>query len=72
MRRGALTTGEGSTPDVFGIKMTAIYLSEDVDAATMNNVGNVARIWTNPVCDAGHAFMRHLRQRRRLSGKGVL
>lgn len=46
----ALTLAEGKTPTVFGIKMTAVYLVEDV-AANMDNVGEVGRIWVNPVCD---------------------
>jgi hypothetical protein len=48
----ALTLAEGQTPTVFGIKMTAVYLVEDV-APDMDNVGEVGRIWINPVCDEG-------------------
>jgi hypothetical protein len=48
----ALSLAEGQTPTVFGIKMTAVYLVEDV-APDMNNVGEVGRIWVNPVCDEG-------------------
>jgi hypothetical protein len=49
----ALTLADGHTPTVFGIKITAVYVVEDVDPATSNNVGEVGRIWTNPVCDEG-------------------
>jgi hypothetical protein len=49
----ALVLSESQTPTVFGIKMTAVYLVEDVDATSSNNVGEVGRIWTNPVCDEG-------------------
>jgi hypothetical protein len=48
----ALTLADGQTPTVFGVKMTAVYLVEDV-ASDMNNVGEVGRIWVNPVCDEG-------------------
>jgi hypothetical protein len=48
----ALTLADGQTPTVFGVKMTAVYLVEDV-APDMNNVGEVGRIWVNPVCDEG-------------------
>jgi hypothetical protein len=41
---------DGTTPEVFGIKLVAVYLAEDIDSHT-DNVGNVARIWTNPACD---------------------
>jgi hypothetical protein len=43
--------GAGQTPTVFGVKIVVAYLVED-QAADMNNVGNVGRIWVNPVCDA--------------------
>lgn len=47
----ALTlAGDGHTPGVFGIKIVTAYLVEDRDEQ-MNNVGEVGRIWTNPVCD---------------------
>src|SRR4051794_23482466 len=42
--------GEGRAPTIFGIRIVAAYLAEDV-APDMNNVGEVGRIWTNPVCD---------------------
>ena len=32
------------------LKITAVYLAEDVDPTTMNNVGNTAMIWLNPEC----------------------
>jgi hypothetical protein len=44
-------TAAGRTPTVFGIRIVAAYLAEDQDGQ-MNNVGNVGRLWTNPVCDA--------------------
>jgi hypothetical protein len=47
----ALSLEAGRTPTLFGIRLVAAYLAEDVDA-DMNNVGEVGRIWTNPVCDA--------------------
>src|SRR4051794_14507154 len=47
----ALTlAGAGRTPTVFGIRLVAAYLAEDRDGH-MDNVGEVGRIWTNPVCD---------------------
>jgi hypothetical protein len=46
----ALTLADAHTPSVFGLKLVAIYLAEDIDADT-SNVGEVGRIWTNPVCD---------------------
>ena len=33
------------------IKLISVYLAEDVDPATMDNVGQVAMIWLNPECD---------------------
>ena len=47
----ALALSAGQTPSLFGIRLVAAYLAEDEDAQ-MNNVGQVGRIWTNPVCDA--------------------
>lgn len=44
--------GPGTTPTVFGVKIVAMYLAEDVDPVSMDNVGNVQRIWTNPACDS--------------------
>jgi len=41
-----------STPDILGLKIVAIYLVEDVDENGEDNVGMVARLWTNPVCDS--------------------
>jgi hypothetical protein len=41
----------GDAPDVLGIKLVAVYLAEDIDGH-MDNVGEVARIWTNPLCDS--------------------
>jgi hypothetical protein len=41
---------DGRAPTVFGIRIVAAYLAEYV-APDMNNVGEVGRIWTNPVCD---------------------
>jgi hypothetical protein len=48
----ALTAADGHTPGVFGLKLVALYLSGDVDPGTMNNQGEVGRIWTNDACDA--------------------
>jgi hypothetical protein len=48
----ALTLGDGRTPTLFGIKMVAAYLVEDMDQ-NMDNVGEVGRIYVNPVCDEG-------------------
>jgi hypothetical protein len=47
----ALTLSDGQTPTVFGLKITTMYLVED-RGPDLNNVGDVERIWTNPVCDA--------------------
>jgi hypothetical protein len=51
-RGQALTlAGAGQTPTVFGVRLVVAYLVED-EAPDMNNVGQVGRIWVNPVCDA--------------------
>jgi hypothetical protein len=47
----ALTISDGLTPSVFGAKIVAVYVVEDIDGG-MNNLGQVGRIWTNPACDA--------------------
>src|SRR4051812_3547788 len=44
--------GEGRTPSVFGIRIVAAYLAEDIDPS-LDNVGEVGRLWTNPICDEG-------------------
>lgn len=49
---GAPAPASGVTPTVFGVKIVAIYLAEDVDPVTMQNTGDVQRIWTNPACDS--------------------
>jgi hypothetical protein len=46
----SLTAADGQTPSVFGIHLVAAYLAEDQDGK-MDNVGEVGRIWTNPICD---------------------
>ncbi len=33
------------------LKMIAVYLVEDVDPVTQNNIGNTAMVWLNPQCD---------------------
>jgi hypothetical protein len=33
------------------LKIIAVYLAEDVDPVTMDNLGNSAEIWLNPECD---------------------
>ena len=33
------------------LKMIAVYLAQDVDPATMNNVGETQMIWLNPQCN---------------------
>jgi hypothetical protein len=47
----ALVVADPATAGVFGIKLVSIHLAEDVAAGSGDNVGHVARIWTNPVCD---------------------
>lgn len=37
-------------PSYLGMKLVAAYLVEDVDPASLNNIGNVAMIWLNPAC----------------------
>jgi hypothetical protein len=49
--RALTLASSGQTPTVFGVKIVAAYLAEDEDQA-MQNVGNVGRIWVNPICDA--------------------
>lgn len=36
--------------ELFEMKILSAYLAEDVDPATMNNVGRSERIWVNPKC----------------------
>jgi hypothetical protein len=48
---GALTVAGGQRPGVFGVKLVALYLAEDVDGQTLDNVGGVTRLWSNPACD---------------------
>ena len=33
------------------IKLIAVYLAQDVDAETMNNVGDTEMVWLNPECN---------------------
>jgi hypothetical protein len=48
----ALTlASDGRTPTVFGVRIVTAYMVEDRDEH-MDSVGEVGRIWTNPVCDA--------------------
>jgi hypothetical protein len=39
-----------SVPTVFGMKLVAAYLSEDVDPVTQNNRGQTPMIYLNPAC----------------------
>jgi hypothetical protein len=39
-----------SAPSVFGMKLVAVYLSEDVASGTGNNVGRTPMIYLNPEC----------------------
>lgn len=34
----------------FSAKMASVYLVEDVDPATSNNVGTIAMLWVSPHC----------------------
>lgn len=45
------TTYLGATPDIYRMKLVAMYLVEDIDAS-LNNVGALTRIWTSNKCDA--------------------
>jgi hypothetical protein len=38
------------TPSVLGIKLVAVYLAEDVDPVSQNNLGNTSMIWLNGQC----------------------
>ena len=39
-----------SAPTIFGMKLIAVYLTEDVDPITQNNVGMTTMIYLNPLC----------------------
>ncbi len=39
-----------SAPTVFGIKLIAAYLTEDIDSTTQNNVGKTAMVYLNSTC----------------------
>ncbi|HET7504201.1 MAG TPA: hypothetical protein VFK02_24440 [Kofleriaceae bacterium] len=45
--RGAALLADGTS---LRLKMIAVYLAEDVDPVTMNNVGATEMIWLNPQC----------------------
>jgi hypothetical protein len=51
-RDGALKQGLNErAPTTFGMKLLAVYLAEDVDPTTQNNIGRTQLIYLNPVCD---------------------
>jgi len=61
-QNSALNTGVGlrpsvqalattSSPSVFGIKLIAAYLAEDIDPVTQNNVGQTAMVYLNEACE---------------------
>lgn len=43
--------GDTSDPTVFGMKLIAAYLTEDIDPDTQNNVGQTAMVWLNQECN---------------------
>jgi hypothetical protein len=45
-----LAAGSASAPSVFGMKLIAVYLSEDITAGNRDNVGHTPMIYLNPVC----------------------
>ena len=45
--RGAAVLADGTS---LRLKLIAVYLAEDVDPVTMNNVGATEMIWLNPQC----------------------
>jgi hypothetical protein len=47
----ALLAAPVQTPDVYQLKLVAIYLVENIDSNS-NNVGALTRIWTSRKCDA--------------------
>lgn len=50
-RDGALKQGLNErAPTTFGMKLLAVYLAEDVDPLTQNNIGRTEMIYLNPVC----------------------
>lgn len=56
-RDGALKQGLNErAPSTFGMKLLAVYLAEDVDPVTQNNIGRTQLIYLNPTCneDIGH------------------
>lgn len=46
--RGASVLADGTS---LRLKMVAVYLTEDIDPATSNNIGASSMIWLNPECD---------------------
>jgi hypothetical protein len=50
LRSALETAGEAVTPSVLGMKLLAVYLAENVDPATQDNVGRTSMIWVNPQC----------------------
>jgi hypothetical protein len=48
---GARTAGLLADGTSLRLKMIAVYLAEDVDPNTMNNVGSTEMIWLNPQCN---------------------
>ena len=52
MRTNALTENTGTvTPTEFQMKLIAVYLAEDIDPVTQNNVGGTEMIYLNPACN---------------------
>lgn len=47
----ALATSSPVAPSLVGIKLIAVYLAEDVDPATQDNVGRTSMIWLNAQCE---------------------
>jgi hypothetical protein len=45
-----VTTASGSAPSMFGMKLIAVYLSEDTASGMGDNIGRTPMIYLNPAC----------------------
>ena len=49
----ALESITPATTTHFQAKLASVYLVEDIDKATSNNIGSIAMLWTSPHCTSG-------------------
>ncbi|MFL5301476.1 MAG: hypothetical protein ACJ79R_14145 [Anaeromyxobacteraceae bacterium] len=50
LRSAALASSAPVTPSFVGVKLLAVYLAEDVDPRSQDNVGRTSMIWVNAQC----------------------